>query len=459
MNESNLSKNSIGLRHTILQGVAGSSPAGAAVATMTGAAAYALGALPLAVILAFLIVLANAYILSRISLRVSGAGGYYGYVMAGHGPYAAFYAGYFYIFYQIMAISFMTLSIAVFLPAALSYVFGITIPSFYVILLIVAPLVYAFFISIRGIKASTFYVLIVTIIEIAVIAVMVVYVILLHPSINNASVFTLKYSSKGITGVSLGTLLMYTSFAGFGSSVSLGEETSKAKETISKSVIYGTIIIGLFFLLTAYGFTVAWGPTKMSGYAIALVPGITIMQSYLGIGAAIIIIVLFVIALLTGLVALINATSRVLMQMARDGLSLKVLSITHKKRMTPHVAATVIVFSAFIISLLGVVILGGFNAFIMVAIGATLGVLFVHLMTNTAFLEINKKFTGRLGITNVVLVAATIVVFLFILGSTFISLSISVYVGTGTFIAWCLIIFVFMYIKRGNLRALQELKS
>ncbi|MCL4453940.1 hypothetical protein [Ferroplasma sp.] len=74
-----LKKDSLSLYNVIFQGVAGSAPAGAAVATLTGSAAFALGSLPLSAVVAFVIVLINAFIINRISRHVAGAGGYYAY--------------------------------------------------------------------------------------------------------------------------------------------------------------------------------------------------------------------------------------------------------------------------------------------------------------------------------------------------------------------------------------------
>ncbi|MCL4333323.1 MAG: APC family permease [Candidatus Thermoplasmatota archaeon] len=456
MTQSKLHIGAIGLRNSLLQGVASAAPAGAAVATFTGAAFFARGALPLTALLAFFVVLLNAFIISRISLKVSGSGGYYEYVKAGHGPSVALFTGYMYIFYQIMAIGFVALSIAVFVPAALSYVFNVNISPIFVVPLLAVSLGYGFVVSVRGIRISTSYTMIMALIEIGVIIVMGIYVLVTHPSINTASVFTLKYSSSGLTGVALGVLLMYTSFAGFGASTPLGEETTKPKVSISKSVIYSVIILGIFYVFTAYVFTVAYGPTNMASYAGALVPGISIMGSYLGIGAAIIITVLFINSLLTGLVVLTNATSRVLMAMGRDGLAPKLLAKTHEKRMTPYVAAGVIAVSAFLISSVAAEILGGFTAFIFAAIGATLGTLFVHIIINSAFPSINKKFTGNYGVRNIALSVISITIFLFILGSTFIGVSSPVVIGTGAFIVWSGVIFVFMYAKR---RKLKEMKA
>ena len=79
MSSNELRKNVWNRREILFQGVAGSAPAGAAVATMTGAAQYSLSALPLAALITFFIVLLNAYIITRVSKRVAGSAGHYDY--------------------------------------------------------------------------------------------------------------------------------------------------------------------------------------------------------------------------------------------------------------------------------------------------------------------------------------------------------------------------------------------
>ena len=105
-----LRKNVLNFRETLFQGVAASAPAGAAVATMTGSAAYAGGSLPLAAVIAFVIVLLNAYIIKRISVHVASAGGYYEYTRQGLGRSAGAFVGFASVLYQVFALAFISLS-------------------------------------------------------------------------------------------------------------------------------------------------------------------------------------------------------------------------------------------------------------------------------------------------------------------------------------------------------------
>ncbi|KAA8922641.1 APC family permease [Thermoplasma sp.] len=430
---SSLRRNAIGLKENMFQGVAGSAPAGAAVATLTGAAAYALGSLPLAAFIAFLVVFLNAFIISRLSTRIAGAGGYYYYVRNGLGSRPARFTGFLYIFYQIMALAFISLSVGVFVPAVLGSVFGISMPGYLMYVLIVVVLAAGFLISYSGVRESTRYTMYMAIAEMAIVAGMGVIILMMKPSINTLSVFTPKFAYGGLSGVGIGVLLMYTAFSGFGASTPLGEESREAEKTISRSVIFTVIVLGAFFVFSSYYFTVAWGPSNMASYASPnnLAPGITIISSYLGTGAAILITVLFINSLLTGTVVVTNSTSRVMMAMARDGIISENFSGVSSRK-TPHISAAFVSGMAAVIAIVSASVIGGFGAFIMTATAATLGVLLVHGLINVSLpasdMRLHRSFYG-----SALLSVVSIAVLGFIFYSTFMSISLPVIVGSAAF--------------------------
>lgn len=457
--ENALRKDSIGFRETMLQGVASAAPAGAAVSTLTGAAAFALGSLPLTALFGFIVVLLNALVINRIASRVSGAGGYYEYVKRGFGPRAALFVGLFYVFYQTMALSLIVLSVAVFLPAIFSIGFGINIPPMIWLPLLAGSLLFAFLVSYSGIRGSTGYTTIMALVEILIISAFGAYIILSHPSINTASVFTPKYAAGGFGGVGLGVLLMYTAFSGFGASTPLGEETKTPKKVIGRSVLFSVVILGAFFVFISYVFTVAQGPANMTSYASAVVPGITIIGSSIGTIAAVIVAALFINSLLTGSVVLVNGASRVIMAMGRDGILPPAFSRISRARKTPYFAAGFITLASFLIGLVGTLVIGGFEAFIMAAIAATLGVLFVHAVINASLPRIEKRFDGRMSASGITLSVVTVVIFALIFYSTFLQVFLPVIIGTGLFIAWLVFAFAYVFFVREQLSEVESAET
>lgn len=186
---SGLRKNSLGTVVAAFQGIGGSAPAGAAVATFTGAAFFARGALPLAALLAFMIVLLNALIIRKISSRVAGSGGYFAYVREGLGIATASFSGFYYIFYQVFALALMGLSLAVFVPAILGEIFGIDVSMAVRISVIPLSMAFGYAVSIGGVRQSTRYTAVMATAEIIVIGVSSIAILAMHPALNTGSVF------------------------------------------------------------------------------------------------------------------------------------------------------------------------------------------------------------------------------------------------------------------------------
>ncbi len=444
-----LKKDTLNVYDVVFQGVAGSAPAGAAVATLTGSAAFALGSLPLSAVVAFIIVFINAVIINRISNHVVGAGGYYAYSREGLGNFAGIFTGWMYILYQIMSLAFIGLSIAIFLPDLLSEIFGIVVPSYSWVLLLIMVLAFGYFVSFSGVKNSVRYAMIMATLEVIIVTAISLIIILSKPSINTPTVFTPIYASHGFTGVMLGVLFMYTAFSGFGTATPLGEETKNAKNVIGKGIIASVIVLGLFFILASYAFTVGWGPTKMLSYSQELVPGVVLTKNYLGIIGAIIITAFFVNSLFTDAVVFTNSLSRVVYSMSRDNVLPGILSNTHAKRKTPHMAAGLIVIIAFVIGVVSVLRLGGFNAFLYTGIAATLGALIVHMFANASLPLIIKKFKARFNIfMDIALPVASISILAFVFYGSFISIDYPVIVASYTFLAWLIVGIIYSLLGR-----------
>jgi len=447
-----LKKDTLVFREVLFQGIAASAPAGAAVATLTGSAAFALGSLPLATVVAFVLVLMNAIVINRISEHVAGAGGYYEYSKQGFGIAVGSFVGWTYIIYQVFALAFIGLSIAVFVPALLSSVFNLNVPGWLWFPLLILTEGFGFLISYLGIKGSLRWATVMGTLEILVVVVIGLAIVLSHPSINTDSVFTPQYAQGGISGVALGVLFAYTAFAGYGGATPLGEETKEAKRTVGRAVIFTSVILGLFFIFVAYAFTVGWGPTNMGSYANALVPGITLTLQDLGPIAAIIVTVFYINSILTDAVVVTNSASRVIFSMGRDKVLASRLSAVHDVHKTPHISAIVTVIAATAVAAISVPLLGGggFNAFLFTGVVATLGTLLVHMIVNAALPVIRRKRNLPMGILNIALAVVTIVALMYVFYGTFISISTPVIVAAYLFAAWSVVGVIYILARRSR---------
>jgi len=447
-----LKKDTLVFREVLFQGIASSAPAGAAVATLTGSAAFALGSLPLVTVAAFVLVLMNAIVINRISEHVAGAGGYYEYSKQGFGMAVGSFVGWTYIIYQVFALAFIGLSMAVFVPALLSSVFNLNVPGWLWFPLLVLTEGFGFLISYLGVKGSLRWATVMGTLEILVVVIIGLVIVLSHPSINTVSVFTPQYAQGGISGVALGVLFAYTAFAGYGGATPLGEETKEAKRTVGRAVIFTSVILGLFFIFAAYAFTVGWGPSNMGSYANALVPGITLTLQDLGPIAAVIITVFYINSILTDAVVLTNSASRVIFSMGRDKVLSSRLSAVHDVHKTPHISAIVTVVAATAVAAISVPLLGGggFNAFIFTGVVATLGTLLVHMIANAALPVIRRKRNLSMGILNIALAVITIAALMYVFYGTFISISTPVIVAAYLFAAWSIVGVIYILARRSR---------
>lgn len=443
-----LKKNALSMRDVVFQGVAASAPAGAAVATMTGAAAFALGSLPLTAVIAFIVVALNAFIVSKLSQHVAGAGGYYDYVKKGYGTHVGAYTGWSYMIYQVTSLAFIGLSISVFVPALLSSVFNINLPGYLWFPLLAGTVAFGYIISVLGVKGSLKYAAVMATIEIIVVVLIGGILITQTPSVNTVQVFTPKYATGGFSGVMLGVLFMYTAFSGFGTSTPLGEETKEARKTISRGIMIAIATLGVFFVFAAYAFTVSWGVGKMSEYANNLVPGITLSLAHIGLWAAILITVFYVNSILTDMVTFTNSSSRVLYAMAKDGFFPESVSSVHETHLTPHVASGIMALASFVIAAVATVTMGGFNAFLYTGVVGTLGSILVHMMANASLPKIVKDKKAKGVLAYLIISVAAIAILGFVFYGTFISISQPVLIAAYTFVAWMVLGIVYIEVKK-----------
>jgi len=123
-----LEENIVGFWGLVSQSLAGMAPTCDVVAFMTAGAAFALVALPLAYLWAFALMFIEVNTIYQLSKNRSGAGGYYAYVSAGLGPWAALVTAIMVVFYQTVSVAGIPVYVAgVFLPG-IARILGLAVP-------------------------------------------------------------------------------------------------------------------------------------------------------------------------------------------------------------------------------------------------------------------------------------------------------------------------------------------
>jgi Amino acid permease. len=129
MGEVGLRRGVVTFWELVFQSLSFTAPAVAALATLSGAVAFAYGSSPLSVILAAIGVASAAYAVYEFSLKVASSGGYYRYIERGLGTRMGTWSGWLYLLYAgIAATPFIYFETALTIEYGLSAV-GVNLPQ------------------------------------------------------------------------------------------------------------------------------------------------------------------------------------------------------------------------------------------------------------------------------------------------------------------------------------------
>lgn len=435
--DNQLRKNAVTYIELIFQSISFTAPAIAVTATMTGAAAFAYGSLPLTYVLAILAVFSAGYVIYHFSKKVASSGGYYRYIERGFGTRGGGFGGWVYLLYTVIgATPFIYFETA--LAAQYGFgILGVNLPSWiwYPFGLIVAFA--AFGLAYSGIKNSLIYSVYTGIIEMIVLLV-VAFLILGHSAHPlNLKVFTPAYSPTGWNGVALGLVFSFTSLAGWGSMTFLGAEAKDAHFNIRRGVLVSIAVLGAFFLFMSYAITIGWGPTNMGTYFSNFLPGLILALKNGGFLLAAAMFILLVNSGFVDTLAIINAGSRDLYTMSKDGFLPKFMSLTHPNPKNKSPNRALIVNTAIGIALFTVLgwTVGPLNGFLITGVWTGAGTIIDHILLNTS-LPLYFRKLKQYKLQYAVVPAVATGVYLFALYGSFLSVNIYVLIATAVIVAW-----------------------
>ena len=432
----------------IFQSISFTAPAIAVTATMTGAAAFAYGALPLTYVFALIGVLAAGFVVYSFSHKVASSGGYYRYIERGFGARVGGFGGWVYMLYTVVgATPFIYFETSLAFQVGVE-VLGLNVPSWlwYPVGLIVA--LFALSLAYSGIKNSLKYSVYTGTIEMIILIVVAIIILAHTPHPFNLSVFTIKYSPTGWDGVALGLVFSFTSLAGWGSMTFLGSEAKAPHVNIRRGVIATIIILGIFFLFMSYVMTVGWGPSHMSSYFSNFLPGLILALRDGGVVLAIIMFIFLVNSGLVDTLAIINAGSRDMYTMAKDGMLPEKLSLTHSKNKSPHISLLTNTAIGIIIFTITGWVFGPFNGFLITGVWTGAGTIIDHIMINSALPVYFSKLKSNKWIYVAVPIAG-IAIYLFALYGSFLSINTYVIIAVIIMVVYLIFGAVYYAVKKG----------
>lgn len=349
-----LEADSVGLTQVLFQSICHMSPATAVILALGLGFSFAGPALPLSLLLALVTCLLIANSVGQMAKHMPSAGGSVTYVARALGARTGYVVGG------------MLLLTEVLIPMAGGLALGaVAEPKLHIAwwILALATIAIYFTLNYRGIKLATNVAIALGIFEIAAILALSVWMIASAGGANTLAVLNPANALQGgWSGVFKGVVFSVLAFQGFEAAAPLGEEARDPRRTIPRAVIGSALLIGLLYVVCAYGVVMGWGFHNLGTYAEDPQPWITLSTNFWGAGWVIIFI-----ALLNSLIAGGNAgmtyVTRLFYSMGRSRVLPESLSRTHPRYRTPYIAIAVESVLSAVGAILGGLLWGPTNGF------------------------------------------------------------------------------------------------
>ena len=174
-------------------------------------------------------------------------------------------------------------------------------------------------------------------------SVTVILVLCVNIWVHNGTVFdTHQLTLTGVKpgGILVGTVLAIFAFVGFESAGSLGVESRNSFRNIPRAILWSCLIVGLFYVVVSY--SQIYGFQNVKGGILGSTAPLPDLATHTGIGGfAYVLDIGIVCSMFACTLACINAGSRLIYSMARDGMGHPTMGTCHRVRSTPHVAIAV----------------------------------------------------------------------------------------------------------------------
>jgi amino acid transporter len=298
-------------------------------------------ATPLAIAIAAVGIFGAGWIIAQYAKRIHLCGSLYEYICDAFGPRVGVVAGWLYFGAMLVLAAATFLVLGGLTADFLQNAFSVSV-AWWVLALIFAVLVMA--VVVVGVQISVRAQLALVLISSAVVAAFSLYIIA-KGGLGGNSLSTKPFNPLAIGGLDLlyGVLYGINMFIGFESAANLAEETDDPKRHVPRAVLWSLTIVGLYFLVTAYGQVVGFGldaeAWKNSVFPLqALASGGEFGSTGFGnFMAALIILDIAAVAIGVGV-----AASRGMLSMARAGRLPAALATVHPRFRTPVGAAALI---------------------------------------------------------------------------------------------------------------------
>ncbi len=409
-----LKENSIGFWGVVFYAVAVIFPAGAFAVTGVTAMTYSGETAPLAFLIGGITLFFAIIAIYVFSEHINSAGGYYKYVEGGMpNKYISKSIGLWNAFWVIGDMIAASIVVGWITWAGLESLINYTLPFYYVIILsLIVPVVYMI-VGYFGIKVASKSAIIIGVIQLVVFGAIAIAFVS-KADYNSIAYFNISNSLDGLHGFFLAMVVgAFLAYGGYGSVVSLGEETKLSKKTLKKSIVTALLIMVAFDTFVVYSIVAASGPS-LSTVDSFFAPGLYITKEFFGVPLALFAMFFIIIAQIFSPVIFGNSGSRTIYSLARDGLFPIGLAKIHKKYNSPYIATL----SVFIIVVIGVILTlfpmiiffgeskGLFDSFALWGTVITIFTLLYHIFTNTSLPLFMKRSGSKVYVLSYIVLPA-----------------------------------------------------
>lgn len=335
-------------------------------------------AVPLAFLASMVGILFTAYAVAQYAAKVASAGSFYGFVQHAAGSRLGFLAGWCtFGAYFGSAIGGGVIAGA-FLSSIIEADFHVSISYFWC-----ASLVFlvAVALSIRGIKLSERFSVVMLAIELVAIAV-VVGAIFVHGGAEGFSTAPFDLGTSSLSGIRLAMVFGVLSFVGFEISATLAEETRNPLRNVPIAVLGCTLVIGLIYIVGSYAVVIGYGPHQVGKLAADASSFDTLARQYAGPIRPLVDLIL-INSLLGAEIAIVNSFARVAFALGREGVIPKVFGSMSRRYRTPHVSLVTAGLAGVVASLLlALTHVDGITGYSYVSTPASLLLILVFIVAN-----------------------------------------------------------------------------
>ncbi|MDQ1060840.1 amino acid transporter [Arthrobacter globiformis] len=387
--DSGLRPGSIGLGGTLMQSIAQISPTLGIFYTIAFTSGQAGATAPLTYLAAFLVCLVISVPMLGLARHLPSAGGFYTYVSAGIGPKAGFMTGWLYAVMVTVVPAALAAFTGAVLQDELAGKYGIGLPWW---IYSTAILVICFACAYRGIVISIKFLVVMTVFEMAVglgLAVTGIF----NPGTGGVNFDGFNPANvQNPSGFFLAIVLSIFAFTGFESAAAVGEESRDPKRIVPKAIIGSLVLIGIFYVVTAWGLQIGWGTNDVEALAASPTAPAFVLADRLWSGASVLVLIALVNSGLGVCIACTTSATRTIYGIARTGALPQFLARTQPKHRTPVTAVYVQSAIALTVCLAVGLPLGPYNLFNMLGTTGTFVYIPIFILMNiAAFLYFRRK--------------------------------------------------------------------